>query len=110
VGGRQVPARESGSEELLDPGFFNETITDAALGGQLGAAEAPSQSTLRSQPESLLLTGQLPTQAEVSGDAETQSAISEARALLAFGGDSSDDSDGLASLVLGDEDDGGGLL
>jgi hypothetical protein len=67
----------------LTTGFLAETIATAATRG-FGNVGAPSQSVLASQPRELQLTGELPTAAEVSGDAETRGRIEELTAALSF--------------------------
>jgi hypothetical protein len=67
----------------LTTGFLAETIATAATRG-FGNVGAPSQSVLASQPRELQLTGELPTAAQVSGDAETRGRIEELTAALSF--------------------------
>jgi hypothetical protein len=118
VGGREPPQTGSEGDARLDPGFLNETLATIATGGTR-PIDAPSQETLRSQPESQQLTGQLPTALEVSGDAEAQERLESVESIFSFGGgdlatggDGDSGDDGFAFFDFGGDEDGngGGLL
>jgi len=57
-------------------------VTTIATGGRIGAVAAPDEETLRNQPDSLALVGELPTSGLISGDQETQESIEEVQELL----------------------------
>jgi hypothetical protein len=94
---------------LLAAGWLSETTETIATQGR-ETPETPSQTTLARQPRGLQLTGELPTQGIVEGDA----AVAETQALLSFEGIGVGPGEGEAStdafFAFGDEDDGGGLL
>jgi len=68
----------------LGTGWLSETFATIATEGRR-TTEAPSQEVLEDQPGSALLTGELPTALEVSGDEETQERIEEVESIFSFG-------------------------
>jgi hypothetical protein len=85
VGGRRPAQTGDADDALLDPGYLNETFATIATQGRQPIG-APSQQTLRRQPESVQLTGQLPTSLEVSGSAEEQQRLESVESIFTFGG------------------------
>jgi hypothetical protein len=71
-------------EASLGTGWLSETIATIATEGRR-TTEAPSQEVLEDQPGSALLTGELPTALEVSGDEQTQERIDEVESFFSFG-------------------------
>jgi hypothetical protein len=91
---------ETGTDETAT-GWLSETVaTIATEGRSIEAARAPSQEVLEDQPGSLELTGELPTQAFVSGDQKTQEAIADTQDLFGGLGSPFDSDDGDREGVL----------
>jgi hypothetical protein len=75
------------ADDQLAPGWLAQTFTTIATEGRdPDATAAPSQATLEDQPLDVRLSGELPTQAQVSGDEETQERIDDVVDLFSFGG------------------------
>jgi hypothetical protein len=76
------------ADDQLAPGWLAQTFTTIATEGRdPDATAAPSQATLEDQPLGVRLSGELPTQAQVSGDEATQERIDDVVDLFSFGGD-----------------------
>lgn len=97
----------------LTPGWFEETATDIATGGQSGRI-TPSQDELEDQPAVARASGSLPTRQFLEGG-ETRDRVEAAQAFLSFGTVGEEPSDQEENdgeeFTLFDEDDGDtGLL